>query len=208
MIWLTEILEFPPYETTTEEGIIALGGDLSIERLILAYKRGIFPWYSEGEPIIWYAPLNRMVLFPDEIKITKSMKKVLQKKEFVITENKAFEEVIYNCKNIERKDGFGTWITNEMEQAYIELYKKGLAKSIEIWQDKMLIGGLYGVDLKNGVFCGESMFSKVSNASKVAFIYLAQKCGYHLIDCQIYNTHLASLGAREITRNDFLKLLK
>ncbi|WP_165733868.1 leucyl/phenylalanyl-tRNA--protein transferase [Polaribacter sp. 20A6] len=207
MIWLTDKIEFPPYEFTTNDGIIALGGDLSDERLICAYKNGIFPWFSEGEPIVWYCPLERMVLFPGEIKVSKSMRKIINKGEFTITENKAFREVIYHCKNIERSDGFGTWITDDMEQAYINLHHKGIAKSIEVWQDNQLVGGLYGLEINN-IFCGESMFSKVSNVSKLAFIHLAKKKEYTLIDCQMYNDHLASLGAREIERNAFLEILK
>lgn len=213
LMWLTKKIEFPSVETTTEEGVIALGGDLSIERLILAYQKGIFPWYSENEPIIWYCPSKRMVLFPEELKVSKSMKKIIKKGNYKITENKAFEEVIFNCKHIIRNDDFGTWITDDMEKAYIDLNKKGLAKSIEVWfynsntKEEVLVGGLYGIDLGNGVFCGESMFSLISNASKIAFIHLVQHYGYKLIDCQIYNDHLASLGAREISRIEFLKML-
>ena len=214
MVWLTDKIKFPKPNSTSEEGIIALGGDLSEERLKLAYKNGIFPWYSEGEPIIWHCPSERMVLFPEELKISKSMRKIIKKENFTITENKAFSEVIFNCKNILRRDDFGTWITNDMEKAYVNLYEKGFAKSIEVWRfidsdqnEKELVGGLYGVDLGNGVFCGESMFSLVSNASKLAFIYLVQNYNYKLIDCQVYNDHLASLGAREISRNDFLSFL-
>ena len=207
MFWLSDKIEFPPYEFTTKEGIIALGGDLSCERLIHAYKNGIFPWFSEGEPIVWYCPYKRMVLFPDDLKISKSMRKVMQKSEFIITENKAFEEVIYHCKYIDRKDGFGTWITDDMHQAYINLYKKGIAKSLEVWLDKELVGGLYGVEI-NGIFCGESMFSKVSNTSKLAFIHLVKNSNYRIIDCQVYNDHLASLGAKEIDRELFLNILK
>lgn len=207
MIWLSKNIVFPPYELTTDDGIIALGGDLSEERLIYAYKNGIFPWYSEGEPIVWYCPHKRMVLFPDDIKVSKSMRKIINKNEFTITENKAFEEVIFYCKHIERNDGFGTWITDDMEQAYINLHKKGFAKSIEIWKNKELVGGLYGLEI-NTVFCGESMFSKVSNASKLAFIHLVKNNNYKLIDCQVYNDHLASLGAKEIERTEFLEILK
>ena len=207
MIWLTETIAFPGYDCTSEEGVIALGGDLSVERLTHAYKNGIFPWFSDNDPIVWYCPFERMVLFPTEIKISKSMHKIINKNEFTITENTAFEAVIYNCKNIDRKDGFGTWITNDMEQAYINLHKKGIAKSIEVWFKDELVGGLYGVEI-NHVFCGESMFSKASNASKLAFIYLAENKNYKLIDCQIYNEHLASLGAREIDRSLFLSILK
>nr|AOE12019.1 leucyl/phenylalanyl-tRNA--protein transferase [uncultured bacterium] len=207
MIWLTDTIEFPGYDCTSEEGVIALGGDLSAERLTHAYKNGIFPWFSDNDPIVWYCPFERMVLFPAEIKISKSMQKIINKNEFTITENTAFEAVIYNCKNIDRNDGFGTWITNDMEQAYINLHKKGIAKSIEVWFKDELVGGLYGVEI-NHIFCGESMFSKVSNASKLAFMHLAKNKNYKLIDCQIHNEHLASLGAREIDRSLFLNILK
>lgn len=212
-MWLTDKIEFPKPETATEEGVIALGGDLSEDRLKLAYQNGIFPWYSDDEPIIWYCPSERMVLFPKELKVSKSMKKIIKKGNYTITENCAFNEVIFNCKHILRNDDFGTWITDDMEQAYINLHKKGIAKSIEIWiydantKKQILVGGLYGIDLGNGVFCGESMFSLISNASKLAFIYLVQNHDYKLIDCQVYNDHLASLGAREILRNEFLELL-
>ena len=207
MIWLTERIEFPGYEFTSKEGVLALGGDLSAERLINAYKNGIFPWFSEEDPIVWYCPFERMVLFPEEIKISKSMQKIIDKKVFTITENTNFEAVIYNCKNIDRKDGFGTWITNDMEQAYINLHRKGIAKSVEVWCKDELVGGLYGLEINN-IFCGESMFSKVSNASKLAFIHLAKNEKYKLIDCQIYNDHLASLGARKVLRALFLRILK
>ena len=207
MIWLTDIIAFPGYDCTSEEGVIALGGDLSVERLTHAYKNGIFPWFSDNDPIVWYCPFKRMVLFPTEIKISKSMQKIINKNAFTITENIAFEAVIYNCKNMDRNDGFGTWITNDMEQAYLNLHKKGIAKSIEVWFKDELVGGLYGVEI-NHIFCGESMFSKVSNASKLAFMHLAKNENYKLIDCQIYNDHLASLGAREIDRSLFLSILK
>ena len=214
MIWLSDSIEFPPYELASKDGVIALGGDLSSNRLIHAYQNGIFPWFSEGEPIVWYCPEKRMVLFPEDLKISKSMRKVIKKNEFLITENNAFEEVIFNCKNIERNDGLGTWITNDMGQAYINLHKKGIAKSVEVWRfldetkkEKELVGGLYGLEI-NSVFCGESMFSKVSNASKLAFIHLVKNKEYQLIDCQVYNEHLASLGAKEIKRNEFLEILK
>jgi leucyl/phenylalanyl-tRNA--protein transferase len=207
MIWLNDNIEFPKYNYTTKDGIIALGGDLSEERLMYAYKNGIFPWFSEGDPIVWYCPFDRMVLFPGDLKVSKSMRKIIYKNKFKITENTAFEEVIYNCKNIYRNDGFGTWITDDMEQAYINLHKKGVAKSIEVWLDNQLVGGLYGVEVNN-VFCGESMFSKVSNASKLAFIHLVKSKNYKLIDCQVYNEHLASLGAKEIDRDLFLEILK
>jgi leucyl/phenylalanyl-tRNA--protein transferase len=207
MIWLTKELAFPDYKYATKEGIIALGGDLSWERLLYAYKNGIFPWFSEDDPIVWYCPTKRMVLFPDELKVSKSMRKIINKNEFIITENKVFEAVIYNCKNIDRKDGLVTWITDDMQQAYINLHNKGIAKSIEVWFDDKLVGGLYGLEI-NGIFCGESMFSHISNASKIAFVYLANSTNYKLIDCQVYNNHLASLGAREIERDLFLEILK
>ncbi len=209
MVILGEEILFPNVETANADGIIAIGGDLSSERLLLAYKSGIFPWYNEGEPIIWYSPDPRMVLFPNRLKISKSMRSVLRKENFKITFNQYFEEVISNCKTIYRKDQPGTWITDEMQKAYIKLHKTGIAKSVEVWQNDELVGGLYGIDLGT-IFCGESMFSKVSNASKVAFIYLTQKHknkNYKLIDCQVYNEHLASLGAEEISRKEFIKTL-
>lgn len=211
MIWLSETdLNFPDVTHTNKEGILALGGDLKPERLIKAYQNGIFPWYSENEPIIWYCPNPRMVLFLDQLKVSKSMKNILKKNTFKITYNQHFEEVIANCKTIDRNDGLGTWITDDMQQAYIELHKKGIAKSIEVWQNNELVGGLYGIDL-GSIFCGESMFSKVSNASKFAFIHLVEKLkkeNYKLLDCQVYNDHLASLGAEEIPRDLFLSILK
>lgn len=210
MIVLGKELIFPNVETASQEGIVAIGGDLSSERLILAYKSGIFPWYNQGEPIIWYSPNPRMILFPQDLKISKSMRKILSDNMFKITFNQNFEEVIVNCKTIKRNDQGGTWITDAMQKAYIKLHELGIAKSVEVWQNKQLVGGLYGVDLGN-IFCGESMFSKVSNASKVAFIYLIKKLekeNYNLIDCQVYNDHLASLGAIEISRKEFIEFLK
>jgi leucyl/phenylalanyl-tRNA--protein transferase len=209
MIFLGKEIYFPDVETASQEGIVAVGGDLSPERLILAYKSGIFPWYNEGEPVIWYSPDPRMVLFPDELKISKSMRLLLKKNVFRITYNQNFKEVIHECKIIERKDQPGTWITDDMEEAYNELHQSGYARSVEVRQNDILVGGLYGIDLGD-IFCGESMFSKVSNASKAAFIYLTQKVAsekYKLIDCQVYNSHLASLGAREIPRKEFIKIL-
>ena len=210
MLFLDKNAPFPNVNLADENGILAIGSDLSVERLISAYKNGIFPWYNQGEPIIWYAPQKRMVLFLNEIKIAKSMRKILQKELFTVTFNTNFKEIIHHCKTINRKNQNGTWITDEMEQAYIKLHQKGIAKSVEVWQNNTLVGGLYGVDLGN-VFCGESMFSLVSNASKTAFITLAlalEKQNYSLIDCQVYNKHLASLGAREISRETFMKILK
>ena len=210
MYLLSEQLEFPPVNLANKNGLLAIGGDLSAERLILAYKSGIFPWYNQGEPIIWYSPNPRMVLFPKNLKISKSMKQTIRKNEFRVTFNENFSEVISNCKNSYREGQGGTWITNEMQQAYLNLHKLGLAKSVEVWDGNELVGGLYGIDLGH-IFCGESMFSKVSNASKLAFIFLVQqleKENYKLIDCQVYNEHLESLGAEEISRAEFLTYLK
>ena len=210
MVLLGKELVFPPVEMASTEGILAFGGDLQPQRLILAYQSGIFPWYNEGEPIIWYSPEERMVLFPEELYISKSMRRLMAKNEFTLSWNKAFEQVIDQCQKSPRKDQLGTWITEDMKQAYINLHKMGFAKSIEVWHEDELIGGLYGIDLGH-VFCGESMFSKVSNASKLAFIHLVQelqKKEYKLIDCQVYNEHLESLGAREILRSEFLEFLR
>jgi len=212
---LSQKLIFPNVNLANEDGILAVGGDLSCDRLLLAYESGIFPWYNEGEPIIWHAPKNRMVLFPSELKISKSMRNIIKKGKFKVTFNKNFKEVILHCKNIYRVGQGGTWITDEMQKAYIKLHKLGVAKSVEVWQysktDKCdkLVGGLYGIDLGN-TFCGESMFSLESNSSKMALISLVEKLkkeNYKLIDCQVYNEHLASLGAREIPRSEFMKLL-
>jgi len=209
MVFLSDELSFPPVNSASPEGILAFGGDLSVERLLLAYRSGIFPWYNEGEPIIWYSPDLRMVLFPNRLKVSKSMRNLIRKGEFKVTFNKCFKDVIANCKTIYRKDQGGTWITEEMQQAYLKLHELGIAKSVEVWLDNELVGGLYGIDLGT-VFCGESMFSKISNASKIAFIYLVEKLkkeNYKLLDCQVYNKHLESLGAEEILREEFLKYL-
>ena len=210
MVLLGKALEFPPVENASPEGILAFGGDLSRERLILAYQSGIFPWYNEGEPIIWYSPDPRMVLFLDELKVSKSMARLKRKHEFKITLNQDFKQVIENCQHAPRKDQLGTWITQDMKEAYIKLNQLGFAKSVEVWKGSELVGGLYGIDLGH-IFCGESMFSKISNTSKLAFIYLVRslsKKNYKLIDCQVYNEHLESLGAREISRKDFMQILK
>ena len=210
MYFLTKELYFPPVSEASTDGILAVGGDLSPERLVLAYKNGIFPWFDDDEPILWWAPEERMVLFFEDLKISKSMRNILNQKKFRVTFNTAFKEVISNCKKITRKDQPGTWITDDMIEAYCKLHEKGIAKSVEVWQENELVGGLYGVDLGH-VFCGESMFSKVSNASKVAFIHLAkhlQQNNYRILDCQVYNDHLASLGCVEIHRDDFMMVLK
>jgi len=208
--FLTDRLEFPPVEKANAEGLLAVGGDLSAERLLLAYKNGIFPWFSEGSLILWWSPDPRMVLFPENAKISKSMQKVLSDNRFRLTKNRHFKEVMDQCATIERKRQDGTWITKEMKVAYMRLHEKGFAKSYEVWEEDKLVGGLYGVDLGH-VFCGESMFSKVSNASKFAFVLLAQELRqkkYKIIDCQLYTSHLESLGAEEIPRAEFMKILK
>ena len=209
MFFLSDKIEFPEVHFADQNGMLAVGGDLTIPRLKLAYARGIFPWYSSGEPIAWFSPDPRMVLYPEDLKITKSMKQVLKSHRFRISYNEAFTEVISHCKTIDRSSQgeSGTWITNEMKEAYIALHHAGIAKSVEVWEGQELVGGLYGVEVGK-VFCGESMFSKVSNASKLALIHLVRDNHYSLIDCQVYNPHLASLGAREIERAKFLALLK
>lgn len=209
MYQLSDQLYFPSVEKAHCSGIVAFGGDLSPKRLILAYQSGIFPWFEDGEEITWFAPEHRMVLFLNELKISKSMRNVLNRNTFKITFNTAFQEVISHCQNIKRKGQAGTWITDEMMNAYTKLHQLGFAKSVEVWQQNELVGGLYGIDLGH-IFCGESMFSKVSNASKAGFIYLAQKLkkeNYQLLDAQVYNKHLESLGCREITRAQFMEAL-
>lgn len=208
-LWvLDKELLFPPVSTSEPDGLLAVGGDLSIERLLLAYRKGIFPWY-EGEHILWWCPDPRFVFFPDEIRISRSMKQMLRKKEFDFTINTAFEKVISHCKTINRKGQEGTWITDEVKRAYTELHKKGWAHSAEVWKNGELVGGLYGVRMGN-VFFGESMFSKLSNTSKYAFIKYTEHLkneGVALIDCQVYTEHLESLGARMIPRKEFQRLL-
>lgn len=207
MYYLSEELKFPNVANATTDGLLAIGGDLSVKRLILAYKTGIFPWFNNEEPILWWSPDPRFVLFPEKLKISKSMARIIRKNKFKITINTDFEKVVRECSNVKRAGQPGTWITSAMIDAYMELYLNGYAKSVEVWLDEKLVGGLYGVDLGNGVFCGESMFSKVSNASKFGFISLVQKSHYNLIDCQVYTEHLESLGAEEILRDEFLNYL-
>ncbi len=210
MYFLSKELFFPPVSEANNDGILAIGGDLSSERLLLAYKSGIFPWFEEGEPIFWWSPNPRMVLFLDELVVSKSMRNILNRNVFKVTFNQNFREVISNCQKIKRNKQNGTWITNDMIEAYCKLNELGIAKSVEVWLNDELVGGLYGFDLGH-VFCGESMFSKVSNASKVAFITLAnqlKKENYKVLDCQVHNEHLESLGCREIDRTDFMELLK
>ena len=207
---LSKSLVFPPASQATSEGLVAVGGDLGTDRLMLAYRSGIFPWFNDDSLILWWSPDPRMVLFPGKLKVSKSMRQILRRGRFKVTRNRDFTGVISHCAHMRRKGQSGTWITEHMLQAYEELYKLGHAVSYEVWQSGRLVGGLYGIDLGH-VFCGESMFSRVSNASKVAFIHMVREMGekgYRCIDCQVYTEHLASLGAEEIPREDFLRLLE
>ena len=207
---LTDALSFPEVDQADKFGLLAVGGDLSPERLLLAYRSGIFPWFEESEPILWWSPNNRMVLYPNELVVSKSMRNIINRNTFKVTFNESFRDVIVNCQEAKRKGQNGTWITDAMVEAYCRLHAMGYAKSVEVWQNNSLVGGLYGIDLGT-VFCGESMFSKVSNASKMAFIALSKKLEsqhYHLLDCQLHNAHLESLGCREIPRDDFMKVLQ
>jgi len=209
MHFLTEKLEFPPVTAASREGILAVGGDLSPERLELAYSYGIFPWFNEGDPILWWCPPRRMVVFPETYQPPKSLRSAIRKSSFNFTFNQDFESVIKNCRLAKRTGQDGTWLSAEMVGAYLELHRRGLAKSVEVWQDGKLAGGLYGIDLGH-VFTGESMFSNVSGASKAGFVWLAEKLkdeDYRLLDCQVHNHHLELLGAHEIPRKDFLAIL-
>jgi leucyl/phenylalanyl-tRNA---protein transferase len=206
---LDKELVFPPVCLAEPDGLLAMGGDLSPERLLLAYHNGIFPWY-EGEHILWWSPDPRFVLFPGELKISKSIRPLLHRNEFSFTINKAFAKVIHQCKKITRPGQAGTWITNEVEKAYIHMHELGHAHSAEVWKDDELVGGLYGIRLGK-VFFGESMFSKLSNASRYAFIKyteLLKQQDVQLIDCQVYTEYLESLGARMIKGKEFSTLLK
>lgn len=209
MIFLQDHQEFPPVEQANREGILAVSMNLSIIRLLEAYHKGIFPWYNADEPVLWWTPDPRMVLFPSELKISKSMRKVLKADTFKITYNQDFKSVIENCRDIPRAGQNGTWISDEIIDYYTYLFNLGWVKSVEVWNQKEeLVGGLYGVWV-NRVFCGESMFAKESNASKAGFIsfILKHQENLDLIDCQIYTKHLASLGARLIPRKDYLEYL-
>lgn len=199
---------FPPPDLAEDNGLLAVGGDLSEHRLLLAYSMGIFPWYTEGDPILWWSPDPRLVLFPREIKISRSLRQTIKKKTFSVTMDHAFEEVIRSSSALHRRDDGGTWITSEMIDAYIHLHHAGYAHSVESWYNGKLAGGLYGISLGSAFF-GESMFTKKSDASKVAFVKLAEQLArwnFSFIDCQVTTQHLQSLGAREIPRSAFLDL--
>ena len=203
-------ISFPdPNLLESESGIMAVGGDLSPERLYFAYQLGLFPWYNPGEEILWWCPDPRFVLFPKDLKISKSMRKIMRDEVFTFTENTCFREVIEECKDAFRKDQDGTWLSEELVNSIVKLNEAGIAKSIEVWQNNKLVGGFYGIQIGK-IFCGESMFAKVSNASKAGFIHFiqSQKENLELIDCQIHSEHLESLGATMISKKDYLKILK
>ncbi|MGL2962908.1 leucyl/phenylalanyl-tRNA--protein transferase [Flavobacterium sp. RSB2_4_14] len=210
MYFLSKDLFFPPVDEASYEGILAVGGDLSTERLLLAYQNGIFPWYNEDEPILWWSPPERMVVVPQLYKVSKSIRNLINQNKFKVTFNQNFKEVIVNCKQVERKGQDGTWISEDIISSFTKLHEMGYAKSVEVWQNNDLVGGLYGVDLGH-IFCGESMFSKVPNASKIAFVWLVnylKENNYKLLDCQVHNDHLEKLGAFEISRETFMRVLR
>ena len=209
MYRLTDALLFPSPEQASAEGIVAVGGDLQPERVMLAYRKGIFPWFESDDFLLWWSPDPRMVLFPDRLKVSKSMRTVLRKKQFEVTFNKAFDQVVEACAKVKRFGQNGTWITPGLMEVYSTLHIQGHAHSVEVWEEGSLVGGLYGIDLGT-VFCGVSMFSKSSNAGKVALIFLVKelkKNKYELIDCQVPTQHLASMGAEPISRTEFLTFL-
>lgn len=207
IFYLTNEISFPDVNQADPDGLLAIGGDLSVERLLCAYESGIFPWFEKGQPILWWSPDPRFVLFPEKLRVSKSMRQVLRNCDFAITLNQDFRTVITECAKAKREGQRGTWITNTMIEAYVKLHEKGLATSVEVWQNNALVAGFYGIELSKDVFCGESMFTKVSNGSKAGFISFIQNTNYKLIDCQVYTRHLASLGAEEISRNAFLTYL-
>ncbi|MFL2608847.1 MAG: leucyl/phenylalanyl-tRNA--protein transferase [Cryomorphaceae bacterium] len=201
--------KFPSPKLATSEGIVAVGGDLNPLRVLEAYKNGIFPWFNDDENLIWWSPDPRMVLFPEKIKLSKSFKSFLKKKEYRVSFNENFENVIESCSNIKRVGQKGTWITSGLKKSFNKLHEMGHAHSVEVWYQNVIIGGLYGLDLGN-VFCGESMFSTKPNASKVALYFLCHELksnNYKFIDCQVPSEHLRSLGAEEISRDSFLEKL-
>lgn len=207
---LSERLDFPPAWLARSDGLLCIGGDLSAQRILLAYEKGIFPWFSENEPILWWSPDPRLVLFPENIKVSRSLKKTIKKNTFHLTMDHAFEETILSCAKPRRKEYTGTWLVEEMIEAYIQLHKLGYAHSIETWKDDRLVGGLYGICL-GGIFFGESMFSSEDDASKTALTALANHLEQHrfdLIDCQVTTNHLLSMGATEISRNAYLDIIQ
>ena len=212
VVYLPQIgneLIFPPISMAREDGMLCFGGDLSLERLLLAYRSGIFPWYGSDQPIIWWSPDPRAVMIPDNIRISHNVRKLLRQNKFDLTKNTAFDKVIAHCRNIPRHGQDGSWITAEMEHAYISLHRAGYANSYEAWIDGELVGGLYGVNIGRAFF-GESMFSLTANASKVAFAWMIDdliRSGITLCDCQVANQHTLFLGAKEIPREEYFQLL-
>ena len=207
---LSDEITFPSPRLARKDGLLAIGGDLSEERLITAYSMGIFPWYNEGSPILWWSPDPRLILIPEEIKVSRSLRKVINKGIFNVTMDTAFEQVIRNCAETPRAGQDGTWITEEMIEAYTGLYRAGYAHSVESWHEGELVGGLYGIILGKAFF-GESMFSRMTNSSKVAFVHLVEllkEQGFRLIDCQVKTEHLMSMGAKEISRRSFMEILR
>lgn len=207
MRWLNDTIEFPPLSEANNDGLLAVGGDLSSKRVLLAYQSGIFPWYEANQPLLWWAPNPRFVLYPSKLKVSKSSKRLLKSKKFEVSVNRNFKDVILACAKVKRQSQSGTWITDKMIDVYCELYQMGFAKSVEVWLDNKLVGGLYGVQFNEDLFCGESMFSYVSNASKIGFISFIQMSKFKLIDCQVHSSHLESLGAEKINRSDFMQHL-
>ena len=204
---LSKSIWFPSHDESDKDGLIAIGGDLSVERLLHAYRSGIFPWFNEGQPLLWWSPDPRMILFPKNFKVSKSLKKTINSSRFDVLVDTSFNNIIRQCQEDPRFGQSGTWIDDEMVKAYTNLHKEGYAHSYEVFENGELVGGLYGVALGE-VFFGESMFSLVSNASKVAFAFLLQNSHYQLIDCQVENRHLESLGAYNIPRDLFMQQLK
>ena len=207
MRWLNDTIEFPPLSEANNDGLLAVGGDLSSKRVLLAYQSGIFPWYEANQPLLWWAPNPRFVLYPSKLKVSKSSKRLLKSKKFEVSVNRNFKDVILACAKVKRQSQSGTWITDKMIDVYCELHQMGFAKSVEVWLDNKLVGGLYGVQFNEDLFCGESMFSYVSNASKIGFISFIQMFEFKLIDCQVHSSHLESLGAEKINRSDFMQHL-
>lgn len=203
-----DTISFPDPELThSESGLLAVGGDLSPERIHFAYQLGIFPWFNPGEEFLWWCPDPRFVLFPHDLKVSKSMRKILRDEVFTFTQNKCFRKVMEECQQMYRPEQDGTWISDELIDSFVQLHDQGIAKSIEVWQDEELVGGFYGIQIGK-VFCGESMFAKVSNASKAGFIYFMQNENLELMDCQIHSEHLESLGATMISKQEYLTILK
>lgn len=206
----TNEIAFPdPALYDGNEGLLAYGGDVSAERLLFAYSNGIFPWYNPGEEILWWCPDPRFVLFPERLKVSKSMRKILRDGTFTFSIDTCFEEVMRGCMHSERRGQDGTWISKELIEGFVQLHQAGYAKSIEVWRGDELVGGLYGMQIGN-VFCGESMFARVSNASKAGFIWFVQQnaARFQLIDCQTHTSHLESLGAEMIPKQEFLSILR